>query len=188
VLLAVPFLLCVQESGGVLGWTAAVLFCLIAASDVVDGRVARRLGTTSARGRVFDHGADIGFVLAALGAYAWRGAITWLAPIGVAISFVAYAIESARGSSKPQVAAPSIANRLGHLGGISNYVVVGVLVGNETVGLQLLPPAIIQLLGAAVVAYSGAAIVARFARAPIPLTHTGTARRAEGRPRAAGLE
>ena len=38
-------------------WLAALLFAAVVASDVLDGRLARRLGCASVFGRFLDHGA-----------------------------------------------------------------------------------------------------------------------------------
>ena len=63
VLLTAPLVLTILGHGALPPWTAAVLFTIIAVSDVVDGRVARAAGTVGPWGRVFDHGADILFVV-----------------------------------------------------------------------------------------------------------------------------
>jgi phosphatidylglycerophosphate synthase len=186
-LLVPPFLLSVAGAGGTPAWLAAPLFLFIAASDVVDGCVARRLGTTSSRGRAFDHAADICFVLAALSGYALLGSISWAAPIAVAVAFAVYVADS-RSEGRRRASVPAIANRLGHFGGVCNYAVIGVLVGNETLGLYLLPSGLVRLIAASVVIYSSAAILLRYAPALRAALRTGTARRAAGRPRPAALE
>lgn len=186
-LLVAPFLLAVTGAAGTPGWLAAPLFLLIAASDVVDGRVARRLGTTSVRGRLFDHAADLCFVLAALTSYAWRGSISWAAPVAVAAAFGLYLAEFLRARGG-RTRVPVTANRLGHLGGVCNYIVIGVLVSNETLGLHLISGGAIRLIAASVVIYSGAAVLARYAPALRVRSHRETARRAAVRPRPAALE
>lgn len=142
------------------GWPAAGLFALVAASDALDGPLARRLGTASAAGRTLDHGSDIAFLLIALSTYVCIGAAPWWVPAAVAISFAAYALDARwRPDLRPRFAA----QRVGHLGGVANYVLVGVLVGNRSVGLDWLPPALMQALFAAVPLYSGVAIAGRLA-------------------------
>ncbi|MGH7789679.1 MAG: CDP-alcohol phosphatidyltransferase family protein [Candidatus Binatia bacterium] len=159
--LTLPFLDAVGRAAhGASGWPAAGYFAAIALSDFVDGRIARRFGAASRGGRVLDHGADIVFLLSALGLYAALGLAPWWVPAAVAASFGVYVVDSARRSGgRPTL----IGSRLGHLGGVGNYVVVGVLVGNETVGLHWLPPVVLSALFALVPLYSGASILSRLA-------------------------
>lgn len=144
--------------GGVL---AVLCFAVIAASDVYDGRLARRWGSASDTGRVFDHLADIGFLLAALSAYALLGIAPWWVPAAVGASFGYYAIDSRR---RAPAGVPSlIGSRIGHLGGISNYVLVGILVCNNTAGAHLLSSATLERLCWLVPLYSAAAVAGRLA-------------------------
>jgi phosphatidylglycerophosphate synthase len=89
-----------------------------AISDLVDGRVARRMGIEGGVGRWLDSIADIIFVLTVLGCEAWSGAIPFYIPTLIAISFSQYAIDSAL------VAGAPIKSRLGHFGGILNFGLV----------------------------------------------------------------
>jgi phosphatidylglycerophosphate synthase len=89
-----------------------------AISDLVDGRVARRMGIAGGVGRWLDSIADIIFVLTVLGCEAWSGAIPFYIPTLIAISFSQYAIDSAL------VAGAPIKSRLGHFGGILNFGLV----------------------------------------------------------------
>ena len=136
------------------GWAAGVLFAAIAASDFVDGRLARRAGDAGALGRVLDHGADIFFILSALTSYAVMGLVPWWVPAAVALSFGAYALDSRR--------ARLSASRIGHYGGVLNYALIGVLVYNESTGLRLLPPVVIAIAYGFVPVYSAAAIFERW--------------------------
>ncbi|MEO8603710.1 MAG: CDP-alcohol phosphatidyltransferase family protein [bacterium] len=155
-----------RDAHGGAGWPAAAIFTAVALSDFVDGRVARRLGVASRLGRVLDHGADIGFLLAALATYVAVGLAPWWVPASIAASFAVYVGDSLRASAaRPQL----LGSRLGHLGGIANYVIVGVLVGNHTLGLGWIPPWLMACLFAAVPLYSGLSIVSRLgASAPAP--------------------
>lgn len=162
VALTPPFVLAVfaAEDGAPAGRGAALLFAAIAASDIADGRLARRLGTASPVGRVLDHAADIAFLLAAWGAYVAIGAAPWWVPAAIAASFAVYVADSLRRSAaRPRL----LASRAGHLGGIANYVLIGVLIGNQSIGLEWLPPPVMLALFAAVPVYSGVAIVDRLA-------------------------
>jgi phosphatidylglycerophosphate synthase len=98
-----------------------------AASDFIDGRVARRLGVATSAGRWLDAVADVTFVLAALCSSAAVGAIPYYIPILIAVSFSQYALDSILISRRaPTDAAPAgpIKSRLGHWGGIINYALV----------------------------------------------------------------
>jgi len=150
----------VAAERGASGWIAAALFAIVAYSDTVDGRIARRFGTASTAGRALDHGADITFLLTALGTYAWIGAAPWWVPVAVAGAFALYAVDWRWPPPRPPRWS---ADRVGHAGGVANWVLVGVLVGNCTVGLGWLPPAVILALCAAVPVYSGIAIAGRLA-------------------------
>lgn len=115
------------------GHTALAIAILAAASDFIDGRLARRLGRQSPLGQWLDPSADVVFVLTALSCHAQAGAIPFYIPLLIALSFAWYAIDSwiARGSSAGPAPAP-IPSRLGHWGGVVNYILVLVLAsGNQ---------------------------------------------------------
>jgi phosphatidylglycerophosphate synthase len=145
----------------------ALLFFLAVASDLADGPVARRLGIASDGGRLVDHVADIAFITTALVTY-WRlGIAPWWVPASVLASFVFYVADSWRrsGGDSPRL----IKSRLGHLAGVCNYTLVGVLACNASAGLGWLPPGVVGALFAAVPLYSGAAVLFRLrARAGKP--------------------
>jgi phosphatidylglycerophosphate synthase len=94
-----------------------------AASDFLDGRIARRIHSDGQFGRWLDSAADIVFILVALSCEAYVGAIPIYLPCLVAASFAQYVIDSVliRGSAVP------VKSRLGHWAGIFNYVIVIVL-------------------------------------------------------------
>lgn len=176
-LIATPlFVLCVVNAAEspLAGWTAGLLFAVAAWSDVVDGRIARRRGTVSEGGRILDHFADIVFILVGLGTYAHLGLAPWWVPASIAASFSFYVVDSWVRSApvKPTL----IGSRIGHVGGIANYVLIGVLVFNDSAGLHWLPPRLVGGLFLLVPVYSGAAIGTRlFGRVATPLeTANGT--------------
>ncbi|HWJ41640.1 MAG TPA: CDP-alcohol phosphatidyltransferase family protein, partial [Candidatus Limnocylindrales bacterium] len=72
----------------------AIVAIVAAGSDFIDGRVARRLGVASGRGRWIDGIADVTFVLAALFCEATVGGLPFYIPILIALSFSQYAIDS----------------------------------------------------------------------------------------------
>jgi phosphatidylglycerophosphate synthase len=107
------------------GYTGAAVLGSIAIagaiSDLLDGRVARRMAIVGTFGRWLDGIADIVFILTALLCEAWAGAIPFYIPTLIALSFSQYAIDSMLLSGTP------IKSRLGHLGGILNFALVIVL-------------------------------------------------------------
>jgi phosphatidylglycerophosphate synthase len=99
----------------------ATVAIVAAGSDFVDGRIARRLGVASGRGRWLDGIADVTFVLAAIFCEAAAGAIPFYIPILIALSFSQYVIDSV--VLAPPASGP-VRSRLGHWGGIINYALV----------------------------------------------------------------
>src|SRR5262249_20271546 len=145
-----------------------------------DGRAARRWHSDSNAGRTFDHFADIWFLAVALITYVRLELLPWWVPAAVIGSFAFYVIDSQRGTlptsgvSRHASLPALIGSRIGHVGGVCNYVLVGVLVCNNSARIHLLSPAFLRLLFWLVPLYSGAAVLARrlgrqdTAPAPLP--------------------
>lgn len=143
--LVVPFALLMASGDARHAALSALLLAVAIATDLFDGPLARRLGTASAAGRVFDHATDCVFVTAGLAAAAARGGVPWLLPLLVAAAFGQYVIDSywvhtggaLRGS------------RLGRWNGILYFVPLGgdVLV---RLGLQPLAPLVTAIAWALV--------------------------------------
>jgi len=72
----------------------AVLLAVALATDYVDGIVARRRGTASAAGQLFDHATDCLFVTAGLSGAALAGAVPPALPVLVAVAFGQYVFDS----------------------------------------------------------------------------------------------
>ena len=161
VLLTPVFLWCVATAG-VPGraLAAAGLFAIIAGSDFVDGWVARTLRATSNAGRLLDHASDICFVVASLSLYCWLGLVPWWAPVSVASAFAAYVGDSWWQRQRNQWL-QLIGSRIGHVGGVLNYALIGILVGNETLAIHLLPRTLLDTLFWLVPLYSGVAVASR---------------------------
>lgn len=159
VALVPAFLWCVwhAQRGGS-GWAAVAVFAVAALSDFADGRLARRWGAESAVGRALDHGADIAFILAALVLYVWLGIAPWWVPASIAAAFAAYVADSVRRSAPRPVL---IGSRIGHLGGICNYILVGILAVNDTLGFGWLSPSVVRAFFLLVPLYSAASIASR---------------------------
>lgn len=143
----------------------ALLFFLAVGSDLADGPVARRLGVASGAGRFVDHIADISFLTTALGAYSSVGIVPWWVPAAVVGSFLFYVADSwwQSGLDQPR---GLIGSRIGHVAGIFNYALVGVVACNESAGLHWLPPGLVWTLFALVPLYSAAAVVSRLLARP----------------------
>jgi phosphatidylglycerophosphate synthase len=97
--------------------------CVVAvASDFADGRLARAGGRTSEARRIFDHGADILFLLPGLIVLAHAGRVPRLLPWAAGIAFALYAADGVRRGDGHRIdLAPS---RSGAAAGVANYVVV----------------------------------------------------------------
>jgi phosphatidylglycerophosphate synthase len=91
-----------------------------AASDLLDGPIARRTHSAGRFGRWLDSAADIVFILTVLSCEAYAGAIPVYLPALIAISFTQYVADSVliRGSAVP------IRSLLGHWAGVFNYIIV----------------------------------------------------------------
>lgn len=75
-MVATPVLILLVVARGP-SWLALALWLVLAGSDSVDGWLARRQGTTTS-GAFLDPLADKVLVLGALGAFAWRGWVSWV--------------------------------------------------------------------------------------------------------------
>ena len=74
--------------------TLSVLLGLAVATDYLDGKVARAVGTASANGQLFDHATDCFFVTAGLAGAAAAGLVTAILPVCVVLAFSQYAFDS----------------------------------------------------------------------------------------------
>ena len=72
----------------------AALLTVALASDYLDGVVARRQGTASAAGQLFDHGTDCLFVTAGLTGAALAGLVPPALPLLIAVAFGQYVFDS----------------------------------------------------------------------------------------------
>ena len=142
-------------------WSAVLLFVAIVSSDVLDGWLARRFQCTSVFGRFLDHGADIFFILFALGWFAAWGWVTWWLPAAIAWAFGLYAFDSWWRSGELGRQRRLLGSRLGHVGGILNYAAVGGVMAQPALGLSLMPRPLGQ---AALVAVMGVAFVSGLER------------------------
>lgn len=142
-LLLTPLFVCVVEIGWrqpSLGNAGLVtgLFLLICASDYYDGPVARTLGLSSERGKIFDNLADISFLLVTLGYLVHLGALPWWIPTAIAVAFGQYVLDSWLLSDR-DMSVVLVSNPIGHWAGILNFIGTGVLGLHTALGQQLLP-------------------------------------------------
>ena len=72
----------------------ALLLAVALATDYADGIVARRRGTASAAGQLFDHATDCLFVTAGLTGAALAGSVPLALPLLVAVAFGQYVFDS----------------------------------------------------------------------------------------------
>lgn len=93
-LLIVPFALLLAHGEPRAAAVAAGVLAVAIATDVLDGVIARRRGTASAAGGLFDHATDCLFVTAGLAAGASRGDVPWVLPALVASAFAQYVADS----------------------------------------------------------------------------------------------
>ena len=146
VVLAVPFAFLMARADA---WSAALAGLVLAAAivtDLLDGLLARRRGTATAGGRVFDHTADCLFVTSGLAAGAFRGVFPWVLAILVAAAFTQYVVDSYWGHRGRALRTSA----LGRWNGILYFAPLGVDV-LARLGLQALGPVVAVLAWALVV-------------------------------------
>jgi phosphatidylglycerophosphate synthase len=122
--------------------SAALVFALAVATDLLDGRVARRRGEASPLGGALDHAVDATFVTVGVAALAGRGILpVWLAP-AIALAFAQYALDS-----RVLAGAGLRGSALGRWNGIAYYVIVGIPVVRDALALGFPGPAPVMALG-----------------------------------------
>lgn len=126
---------------------AAALFAVAVVTDLLDGRVARRFGESSALGGILDHGADALTVVCGLAALAWQGAVPAALPPLIALAFAQYALDS-----RALAGRRLRASALGRANGIAYFVLLGTPLVRDALGLSFPAPALVRGLGWALVA------------------------------------
>lgn len=183
-LLGLWILLAITPSTRASAWAlpAVLLAC---ASDYLDGRLARRIGSTGGAGRLIDNLCDFFFLLFCFAAAArsdlwsppiwgsairyWAGA-NWLPVIALLLSFGSYflrvELERARGLE-------SLRSPRGHAAGVANYALAIVAALEWTPGIDLGPwvlePAFVTvaLLNLTAVSENAVLVFLRGARGPM---------------------
>jgi phosphatidylglycerophosphate synthase len=139
-LVAAPFFYCliVNQSW----WAACTLFWLAVASDIVDGRLARARGESSAFGGLLDHTSDATFVTLGQMALVKAGCVPILLPILIVAAFLQYGFDS-----RVLAGRELRASYLGRWNGVLYFVPPGVIVTREALGLALPPDPIVFVFG-----------------------------------------
>jgi len=122
----------VDRPGG--AWTPLELWTVGAASDLLDGPLARRLGSATRHGALLDSLADVVFVLGAAFGGVALGLLSGWVPAAIAVAFGAYALASVATEAGAAVRAYT---RIGHAAGVCNYLLAGLLDDAELVVVVL---------------------------------------------------
>ena len=85
--LAPPLAVAFARPGFLDAGLVALLLAVALATDYADGIVARRRGTASAAGQLFDHGTDCLFVTAGLAGAALAGLVPLALPVLILVAF-----------------------------------------------------------------------------------------------------
>jgi cardiolipin synthase len=138
--LAMPLLVAAILAGGAAA--ACALFVLAVATDLLDGRVARRFGEATPLGGLLDHCADASFVAAGLGALAFEGSVPALLPVLVAAAFLQYVLDS-----RALAGRRLRASGLGRANGIAYFALLGTPLVRDALGLALPGAGVVRGLG-----------------------------------------
>jgi phosphatidylglycerophosphate synthase len=136
---------------------ALAVFAAAVASDLLDGRLARRFGEASALGGLFDHATDATFVASGLAALAVRGEVPALLPLLVAGAFLQYVVDSRASSGRPLRR-----SALGRWNGIAYYALLGVPVVRDATPLAWPAASLVFALGAGLCATTLLSMLDRF--------------------------
>ena len=139
-LVSAPFFFCAVASE--LWPFAFALFWLAVTSDLLDGRLARARGETSALGGLLDHASDAIFVSFGQSALAAESRAPEFLPLLILAAFVQYVLDS-----KVMVGRALRASHLGRWNGILYFVAPGVVVTREVFGFALPSDGLILLFG-----------------------------------------
>lgn len=93
-LAVVPAAWAFSRAGSVSPWLLVLLVTVAIVSDLADGRVARRTGTASPKGMLFDHTTDCLFVTAGLAGASIAGLLPVALPVLIPIAFSQYVLDS----------------------------------------------------------------------------------------------
>ena len=146
--LALPLAVAFARPDSLSGGLVALLLAVAIASDYLDGILARRYGTASDAGQLFDHGTDCLFVTAGLTGAALAGRVPLLLPGLIVVAFSQYVIDSYWVHRRKQLRMSTI----GRWNGIGYFVPLVVLATARLEVVPTLTPLLTAL--ARVVAYA----------------------------------
>jgi cardiolipin synthase len=109
---------------------ALLIFVAAVLSDLLDGRVARHFGEASSLGGVLDHATDAAFVTAGTGALGYAGEVPQILPWLIAAAFLQYVVDSRVAAGRSLRA-----SALGRWNGVAYFVVLGIPVVRDGLGL-----------------------------------------------------
>ena len=130
--LALPMAIAFARPDFLSAGLVAVLLTVAISSDYFDGAVARRRGTASARGQLFDHATDCVFVTVCLTGAALAGSIPLVLPVLIVVAFTQYVLDSYWLDRRKQLRMSTI----GRWNGIGYFVPLVVL---ATARLEVVP-------------------------------------------------
>jgi len=136
-----------------------LLFVLAAATDYLDGPIARRGSGPTRHGAVLDNAADIAFVLAGTLTAAALGVVPRAVPLAIGVAFGGYVAASVRGAALAR-------SRVGHAAGVLNYALVGLVAGAAALPGAVWRP-VLSLASLVVIGVNGAAVVERLLTAAL---------------------
>jgi phosphatidylglycerophosphate synthase len=93
-LLVAPFAFFMARGDARSAAWALAMWVVALTTDSLDGPIARRRGTTSAKSGTFDHASDFLFVTSGMFAGASRGAFPWILPGCITAAFAQYVVDS----------------------------------------------------------------------------------------------
>lgn len=112
---------------------ASVLFTMAVATDVYDGKLARKLNQTSPFGGLFDHATDAAYVTFCCAAIAELGLINPLLQWMIAAAFIQYVLDS-----KALAGVTLRMSAIGKSNGIAYYALTGTVIGTQLLGWAFL--------------------------------------------------
>ena len=146
--LAAPLAVALARPGFLDAGLVAVFLAVALATDYADGIVARRRGTASAAGQLFDHGTDCLFVTAGLAGAALVGLVPVALPILIPVAFGQYVFDSYRVHGQKRLRMSAI----GRWNGIGYFVPLVVIAAARLEAVPGTTAALMQ--GARLVAYA----------------------------------
>lgn len=93
-LAVIPAAWAFSRAGSVSPWVLVLLVTVAIASDLIDGKIARRTGSASPRGMLFDHTTDCLFVTAGLAGAAMAALVPVVLPVLIPVAFSQYVFDS----------------------------------------------------------------------------------------------